>query len=915
MSGLAVKLPGRVGTIVVVADRSQSMPMNSETVQKEVIDLIQAAMPSHTGTSDENRLAIVSFGQTAAIEQPPQGTGQKFAGFVNEVGTDESNLAQAIEVALSLIPQSTPSRILILSDGRWTGKDPSNVASRAAAREISIDYRLIERTSANDLAISQVDAPFTVTPGESFMITAWIRAPFQQEMSYELLRTGISESVANETSNTGTQRLASGRRVVPSGLSYLTFRDKATEPGVQHYSLIVSGNDEDPIPENNRAKILIGVQGPRPLLVVTEHADSGLVSLLKAGGLNVKASVPQALTWSLEELSNYSGALIENVSAEKIGVRGMENLAAWVKETGAGFMMTGGKSAYGPGGYFRSPLEPILPVSMELRHEHRKLSLAIVVAMDRSGSMAATVGGGRTKMDLANLAAVQVLDLLSPMDEFGVIAIDSTSHIISDLTPVEKIPQVRNRILRIESEGGGIFIYEALSAATRMLFQAKAGTRHIILFADAADSEEPGKYEELLEKCKQANITVSVIGLGKPTDKDAELLKDIANRGGGRIFFTDDPEELPRLFAQDTFVVARSTFLDDLLVPIQFTGGLITLTGKRFGEGDSETHPTIGGYNLCYLRPGANLAAVAVDEYQAPIIAAWQAGIGRVLTYTGEADGTYTGPIAQWKEVGEFFTSLARWTAGNSENLSGDMLVTQEVKNGMYTIQLHLDPERESRANPGLAPIAELPKVTTLQGVTGTKPIAHRTTMQWTSADTLTAEIPLHGNETALSTVEIAGLGTPLRLSPVALPYSPEFKPEETEEGSLILERLARVTQGRERIDLGGIWKDLPKQPRLIEISPWLLMLAIVLFLIEVLERRTGLLSRSKFRTIRVEADLKPHPASEKQVGPSLSTRGKEQIKAQGSESSLPKQEEKTRMLNALWQARKKARERTDRTN
>ena len=53
----------------------------------------------------------------------------------------------------------------------------------------------------------------------------------------------------------------------------------------------------------------------------------------------------------------------------------MENLAVWVKETGAGFMKTGGTHAYGPGGYFRSPLEPIMPVSMELRQEHRKLSL------------------------------------------------------------------------------------------------------------------------------------------------------------------------------------------------------------------------------------------------------------------------------------------------------------------------------------------------------------------------------------------------------------------------------------------------------------------------------------------------------------------------------------------------------------
>jgi uncharacterized membrane protein len=111
----------------------------------------------------------------------------------------------------------------------------------------------------------------------------------------------------------------------------------------------------------------------------------------------------------------------------------MENIAQWVTKAGAGLMMTGGKNAYGPGGYFKSPLEPIMPVSMELRREHRKLSLAIAVALDRSGSMGAPVGFGKTKMDLANLATVEVLDMLSAMDQFGVLAVDSSAHLIVDL--------------------------------------------------------------------------------------------------------------------------------------------------------------------------------------------------------------------------------------------------------------------------------------------------------------------------------------------------------------------------------------------------------------------------------------------------------------------------------------------------
>src|SRR5215471_9366057 len=161
----------------------------------------------------------------------------------------------------------------------------------------------------------------------------------------------------------------------------------------------------------------------------------------------------------------------------------MENIAAWVKETGAGLMITGGKNSYGPGGYYRSQLEPIMPVSMELKREHRKLAMAIVVAMDRSGSMAAPAGAGRTKMDLANVAAVQVLDLMSSMDEFGVIAVDSAPHTIVELSAPDNVARIRNQILRVDSGGGGIFIYEALAASADMMLKANAGTKHIILFA------------------------------------------------------------------------------------------------------------------------------------------------------------------------------------------------------------------------------------------------------------------------------------------------------------------------------------------------------------------------------------------------------------------------------------------------
>ncbi len=325
ISGLVIRLPSRDGTLVVIADRSLSMPEGSEAAQKEAIELIQRAM------SDRDRLAVLSLGQKAVLERSPQ-TGP-FSGFTNRVEPDGSNLADAVEKAVALVPRDTTGKILIISDGRWTGEDPSGSAAKAVRRGIAIDYRLSERPAANDLAIAQIDAPVSVSPGEAFMIGAWVKSPLRQEINYELRR--------------GNEVLASGTTDVSSGLNRIGFRDQAGDLGAQGYSLKITNQANDPVPENNTSKILVGVQGPRPLLVVTNSPGSGLAKLLAEGGLKIKTQMPEQAQWSLDTLAQFSAVLLENVPAQKIGEQGMGTIASWITETGGGMIMTGGKNAYG----------------------------------------------------------------------------------------------------------------------------------------------------------------------------------------------------------------------------------------------------------------------------------------------------------------------------------------------------------------------------------------------------------------------------------------------------------------------------------------------------------------------------------------------------------------------------------------
>jgi len=115
--------------------------------------------------------------------------------------------------------------------------------------------------------------------------------------------------------------------------------------------------------------------------------------------------------------------------------------------------------------------------------------------------------------------------------------------------------------------------------------------------------------------------------------------------------------------------------------------------------------------------------------------------------------------------------------------------------------------------------------------------------LQWKNADLLEAAIPVAGRETVLNTVEVAGQ-QPVTLPPVCLPYSPEFAPDQPGRGAATLAQMATTTGGRERVEIPKIWSELPVKSRYVELAPWLLAAAAVLFLLEVFERRTGWVSR-----------------------------------------------------------------------
>ena len=797
---LSARADGR--DLIVVVDRSRSMPTAASAAAVEVIGLAEDARVKG------DRVGVVSFGARAAIERLPLAEGS-FDLFERPIEPDGSDLGEALEAALNLIPEGRRGSILVLSDGEENGRDPLDAARRAFARGVHVDVRPYPRPARADLSVERVDLPREVAVGEPFQFTVWVHSDRRVTSGFRLRRQG--------------RVISEGQRVFEPGMNRVLFRDILTEGGIADY-VVDLDHEGDRVPENNRGLGALTAVGTRPLLVLND--DGGidtLVAALRASKVEVDVARPEALRLDAISLSRWRGVILENVAAPRLGTAGLEALHEFVTERGGGLLMTGGKASYGVGGYHLTPVDEILPVSMELRQEHRKQGVAMAFVLDRSGSMAAPAGAGQTKMDLANLGTMAAIELLSSIDSAGVIAVDSEAHLIQELAPVVDVGGLRSRVLAIESMGGGIYVKTGMVAAAAMLDDASQVNRHIVLFADAADSEEQEGVVELVEQLGEMGTSVSVIALGTESDSDANFLRAVAEAGGGAIYFSTDPAELPKMFSQDTMTVARSTFIEEQ-TPVRLLPDLFSL-----GEITSDTFPDVVGYNLNYLREGAIAGAATADEYQAPIFAFHYAGLGRTAAFCAQVGGSHGQEVVQWPAFSAFFVTLARWLGGQEEPTALFPTVRREGTQAVVTVEIDPDaPTPPDTSN----------LIARLRAPDG----------EWT--DYVLERVDEHRYEARVPLLQ-AGIVLGMvhldderfvTLPPLSLPYSPEYeRAADPAAGERLLARLARDTGGEVNPEAHALFRGERAATAHRVISRELALVALLLVLLEIAGRRLAL--------------------------------------------------------------------------
>jgi uncharacterized membrane protein len=411
----------------------------------------------------------------------------------------------------------------------------------------------------------------------------------------------------------------------------------------------------------------IAVKGkPRVLYVEGEPSASGhLANALRRENIDVEIRSSYGLPRTPRELQRFDLVLLSDVPAAFVSVDQMGAIEGYVRDLGGGFIMAGGENSFGSGGWTGSRLEKLLPVRFDVEKKRDQPALGLILCIDRSGSMTGE------KIELAKDAAKATAELLGPEDLIGVTAFDSAA------TPVVRLQRAANR-LRIAgdisrlSAGGGTNILPALRDAYEQLDPAPAKIKHIILLTDGQASYDG--IADLVDEMQQHKITVSAVGVGSGADKT--LLTMIAERGGGRFYYTQDAQNVPKIFTKETTEVARSALVEES-VSVHVAKHVELLDGVGIGDA-----PPLRGYVSTKPKPLTDV--ILNSGLGEPLLARWRVGLGQAVAWTSDVKNRWSLDWLRWPGYSRFWAHLVRSTMRHSPGTLGSS----------YEMTVDVDPPR-----------------------------------------------------------------------------------------------------------------------------------------------------------------------------------------------------------------------------
>lgn len=623
----SVVLPGGQQAVWILADASAS----ARGMQDQMTQSVRTALENKDASVNAG---VIAFGGNAMVEKPLAQDGM-YNGVTTAVDAQASDLSSALTLASALLPEDAQGRIVVLSDGAT--EDVRAAAQQLAARGVTVDFQSFSGDALPDAQISQLNVPSRVYQGQSFTVTVQVTANHDTAGTLVLYQNRTPVSSREVTLRRGDNTF--------------TFRDTAADTGVVTYEarLISEG---DSCAQNDSMGGYVYVQGAPKLLLVEGRQGEGseMAAMLCAAAMQYETVLPAQLPYDAEQLRQYDGVVLVNVDYDAADEEQWAALDSAVRVLGRGLTVIGGDSSYALGGYRGSKLEEMLPVTIDVRNKLDLPSLALMLVIDKSGSMSDGMFG-TTRLELAKEAAMRAAEVLTPNDQVGVIAFDDAAKWVVNLQKAEDVEAIQNQIGTIRP-GGGTAFFTALYEATYALMNAQAQQKHIIFLTDG-EAGDTG-YLQLCDIMQQNDITLTTVAVGSGADQ--ATLRTLAQQGGGRAYAANEFDNLPKIFTKETYLVSGSYVQNRTFTPVITEQSALT---------DFEGFPQLSGYLAATEK---SLATVSLmSDREDPILAWWQYGAGRVVTFMADSRGAWTSEFLQWDQAAAFYGGMAAFTLPGEE--------------------------------------------------------------------------------------------------------------------------------------------------------------------------------------------------------------------------------------------------------
>src|SRR5262245_15936937 len=160
LAGAQLAVPVHNLTVIFLLDRSDSVAPAQRRWAEEYVQQALASLPAG------DRAGIVIFGEQALVGRLPSDE-RTLESLDALPGGAHTNIAEAIKLALGLLPERGQRRLVLLSDGGANIGDSQAGARIAAARGVPLEVvRLGAANQGPDIQISDVRSPSAVHKGQ-----------------------------------------------------------------------------------------------------------------------------------------------------------------------------------------------------------------------------------------------------------------------------------------------------------------------------------------------------------------------------------------------------------------------------------------------------------------------------------------------------------------------------------------------------------------------------------------------------------------------------------------------------------------------------------------------------------------------------------------------------------------------------